>query len=82
MTFLFMDLIFLSMARKKRTGGLHKTERRAVQFPLAWFEVAQQLARMEKPSPTIWYLVALVKEKAEAAGITNLPPLPWESETK
>ena len=69
------------MGKKKRTGGLHKTERRAVQFPLAWFKVAQRLAK-EKPSPTIWYLVSLVKEKAEAAGLTDLPPLPWESEDK
>ena len=70
------------MGKKKRPGGQHKTQRRAVQFPLAWFKVAQELARKEKPSPTIWFLVSLVKEKAEAAGLTDLPPLPWESEDK
>ena len=68
--------------KKKPTGGPHKTERRTIQFPLAWFQVAQRLAKMDKPSPTVWYLVALVKEKAEAAGLNDLPPLPWEVEDK
>ncbi len=76
------------MGRKKKQPGDDakgdagkQAPRRAVQLPLKWYEVAQQLAR-KKPTPTVWYLVELIKREAEAAGFTDLPPPPWETEDK
>ena len=74
------------MAKKKKPGGgkddgAKQSPRRAVQLPAAWYEVAQQLAR-KKPTPTVWFLVELIKREAEAAGVTELPPPPWETEDK
>jgi hypothetical protein len=63
----------------KRKSGEHKTPRRPIQFPMDWFEVAQQLAA-KRPTPTVWYLVQLVKADAEAQGIKKLPKTPWEKE--
>lgn len=65
----------------KSDGGKHQTPRRTVALPLQWYEVAEKLAE-KGPTPVVWYLVQLLKEKAEAAGMTDLPPPPWKSEDK
>lgn len=69
------------VAGDKGDGGKHQTPRRTVALPLKWFEIAQKLAR-QKPAPTVWWLVELIKREAEAAGIKDLPPPPWETEDK
>jgi hypothetical protein len=73
------------MGKKKPQSGSseerRQTARRMVGLPEKWFEVAQQLAR-KKPTPTVWYIVELIKREAEAAGIKDLPPPPWETEDK
>jgi len=66
---------------KKKDEGEKQAPRRAVQLPLPWYEVAQKLAE-KGPTPVVWYLVQLLKEKAEAAGMTDLPPPPWKTEEK
>jgi hypothetical protein len=65
------------MGRKKKTGGEHKTPRRAVQFPADWFLVAQEIAA-RGPTPVMWYLIDLIRKDAEAKGAKNLPGLPWQ----
>lgn len=61
-------------------GGKHQTPRRMVGMPLDWFKLAQELAR-EKPTPTVWWIIGLIKREAEAAG-KPIPALPWETEDK
>lgn len=64
---------------KKPTGGQHKTPRVSVQFPKDWLKVARELAR-KRPTPTVWWLVELIKREAEAAKMADLPPGPWDRE--
>lgn len=66
--------------KKKKVSGKHSAPRKPVQFPADWLKVAQELA-MDRPMPTVWLLVELVKREAEAKGKKNLPPLPWQSAT-
>lgn len=74
------------MGRRKKTdppagdsgSGKHKTPRRNLGLPEDWFLLAQQLARLDKPTPTMWWIVSVIEEKAKAAGIKDLPPRPWE----
>jgi hypothetical protein len=66
---------------KKKDNDRHKKARRMVGLPSSWFVVAQKLAR-QKPTPTVWYLVELIRRDAEAAGVKDLPPFPWEDEDK
>ena len=65
---------------KKTSGGIHKVPRRMVGIPLPWFELAQKMAR-KKPTPTVWYLVDLIRREADAMG-EPIPPLPWETESR
>lgn len=73
-----------SMGRRKKTdtpagdGGKHKTPRRNLGLPEDWFLLAQRLARRDKPTPTMWWIVSLIEEAAKAAGEKELPPRPWE----
>ena len=67
----------LGMAKKKKSGK-HATPRRPVQFPVDWLLVAKRRAVADRPVPLMWYLVELVKRDAEAAGVKDLPPVPWE----
>lgn len=62
---------------KRGDGGAHQTPRRNVAIPTAWAEVADRLAS-DVRSPTAWFIVGLIKSAAEAAGITDLPPAPWD----
>lgn len=54
-----------------------KTERSPVQVPKAWLAVARKLAAANK-QPVLWYLLNLIHAEAEEAGMTDLPPLPWD----
>lgn len=66
------------MARKKKpSGGKNTTPRKPVQFPVVWLEVARERARQNR-RPTLWHLIELLKADAEAAGMTDLPPAPWD----
>lgn len=67
------------MGRKRKADD--EPKRRTVSLPLAWFEVAQRLAK-KRPTPTTWFLCELIKQAAEAAGETDLPAPPWETEDK
>lgn len=62
--------------KKKKASGKHSAPRKPVQFPEDWLRVAKELA-LDRPMPTVWLLVELVKREAEAKGKKNLPPLPW-----
>ncbi len=64
-------------SKKKPSGGKNTTPRKPVQFPVLWLEVARERARQNK-RPTLWHLIELLKADAEAAGMTDLPPAPWE----
>lgn len=61
------------------SGGQHKTTRTSVQVPDEWLAIARQRARINR-QPLLWYLLGLIHEDAVAAGITNLPALPWGEE--
>jgi hypothetical protein len=63
----------------KKPGGKHVTPRTTVQIPAKWYAVMKQLARSEK-QPVLWWLLAVTYEKAQAAGLPNLPPPPWEDD--
>lgn len=66
------------MKKKNRSrSGKHLTPRRNVGLPEPWFQVAQQLAS-KGPTPVTWWLCQLIRREAEAAGITSLPPMPWQ----
>jgi hypothetical protein len=76
------------MGKKKPSGGSGKadgekrpTPRKSVALPLPWYQVAEKLAE-KGPTPIVWYLVQLIKEKAEAAGVTDLPLPPWKTDEK
>lgn len=62
---------------KKKVSGKHSTPRKPVQLPADWLRVAQELAA-ERPTPVMWFLVEMIREKAEAAGRKDLPPVPWQ----
>lgn len=72
------------MGRKKKTdtgdSGKHKTPRRNLGMPEDWFLLAQQLARKDKPTPTLWWLIGLIEKEAVAAGVKAIPVRPWERE--
>lgn len=85
------DATLPRMGKKKKDASAtgksdtdrHQKARRMVGLPLQWFEVAQKLARQKSPpSPTVWWLCDLIRREAEAAGMTDLPPPPWETEDK
>jgi hypothetical protein len=66
----------ICMAKRKKQSGEHSTPRKPVQIPANWLKVAKTLAAT-RPAPVVWYLIELVKRDAEAAGIKDLPPVPW-----
>lgn len=68
----------LTMPKKKKVSGQHKTKRKAVQIPVEWFLVAQESAA-QGPTPVNWYVIELIRKDAEARGRKDLPPLPWPS---
>lgn len=65
--------------KKPASGGKNKTPRKPIQMPTDWLKVARIRAGT-KQQPTLWYLIALIAEDARTAGVTDLPPLPWERE--
>ena len=65
------------MGKKKPKSGKNKTPRTPVQMPTTWLTIARERARAAK-QPTLWYLISLIEKDATAAGVTDLPPLPWE----
>jgi len=69
------------MGRKRKDGSGHVTPRRPIQFPAAWYAVAQKMA-VARQQPTTWFLVALVEKAAREQGIKELPALPWEEDVK
>ena len=71
----------LVMAKKKKVSGKHQAPRAPVQFPADWLAVARALAA-SRQQPLVWFLVAMVKEKAEAEGMPNLPDPPWQPSDK
>jgi len=62
---------------KRKKSGRHATPRKPVQFPADWLDVARRRAVAERPVPLVYYLIELIKKDAEAAGDTDLPPVPW-----
>ena len=66
------------MAKKKKQSGKHQAERRPVQLHLDWFNVAKKRAVADRPVALVYYLIELIKKDAEAAGMKDLPPVPWE----
>lgn len=67
------------MAKKKPTGGKHKTHRVNVGVPEEWHAVMRRLAA-KRQQPVTYLLIALVKQEAEAQGITDVPVPPWDAE--
>lgn len=65
--------------QRKKTGGAHKTQRVAVQFPAAWITIARKMASTKR-MPHMWYILSLIEEAAKAEGVTDFPPRPWEEE--
>lgn len=66
-----------TMAKQgKRSGGKHKTERKAVQVPVPWLALARKLAAKKK-QPTLWFIIALIAEAADKEG-EQCPTPPWE----
>jgi hypothetical protein len=65
----------ITMSKKKQNSGKHSAPRRAVQFPAAWIEAAEQEAST-RPAPVMWYIVELIKKDLEAKG-KRTPPTPW-----
>lgn len=63
-------------AGKKSDGGAHQTRRRNIALPDAWVDLADSLAN-EGPTPTAWWIIGLIRAAAEAAGRTDIPPVPW-----
>lgn len=62
---------------KKRPSGKHATPRKTIQLPQDWLRVAQQMASA-RPMPVMWLLVELIRREAEAKGVKDLPPPPWQ----
>lgn len=67
----------LAPMAKKKVSGEHSTPRWSVQIPAEWGRIARKLASKTR-QPANWYVLSLLAEAAEAAGETDLPPLPWE----
>lgn len=65
------------MAKKKPTGGKHKTARISVGVPEPWHALARKLAA-KRQQPVLYLLIALLKQQAEAEGIAEVPTPPWE----
>lgn len=61
----------------KKKSGERATPRQPVQVPTDWLRIAKAMAA-KRPAPVVWYLIELVKRDAEAAGLTDLPPTPWD----
>ena len=68
------------MAKKKRPSGKHKTRRVSVQLPEPWLKAAREQAA-KGPTPTVWYLVSLIKRDLEQSGRTDIPVAPWEEDS-
>lgn len=66
------------MAKKKPTGGEHKTPRKAVQLPEEWYDVARRRAG-ERAQPVMWYLIGLIEADAKSAGEKDIPAPPWQA---
>lgn len=64
------------MAKRKKTSGQHSTPRKPVQIPADWLRVIKSLAA-KRPAPAVWLIIEWTKREAEAAGMENLPPVPW-----
>lgn len=65
--------------RKKKTSGEHQTKRQPVQVPKDWLRVIKSLAA-KRPCPAVWLIIEWAKREAEAAGLTDLPAVPWAVE--
>lgn len=65
------------MAKRPKKSGKNVSPRQGIQFPKAWYEVAQKMA-LARRQPTTWFLVGLVEEAAKKDNITDLPILPWD----
>ncbi len=68
----------IDMGRKKKSGG-HVTPRTPLQMPTAWYAIAANMA-IKRKMPTLWVIIDVLRKEAEADGVTDLPPLPWEAE--
>lgn len=72
-----MAVYHVRMAKKKKVSGKHATPRKPVQMPADWLAVAQDMAA-DRKTPTVWFLIDLIRQEAEAAGKSPLPPVPWK----
>jgi hypothetical protein len=66
----------MSAMAKKKARGEHATPRQPVQVPTDWLRVIRTLAA-RRPCPALWLIIEWAKREAEAAGLTDLPPVPW-----
>lgn len=65
------------MAKKKPSGGKHKTARVNVGVPEPWHALARRLAA-KRQQPVIYLLISLLKSEAEEEGMSEIPVPPWE----
>lgn len=65
------------MAKKKTTSGKHATKRINIGVPEQWHTVLRRIAAKNKRS-VLFSLIAMVEREAAEAGITDLPPTPWD----
>jgi hypothetical protein len=68
--------IMTGMKKKPKPSGKHSTPRKPVQVPADWLRVIKSLAA-KRPAPAVWLIIEWAKREAEAAGMRDLPPVPW-----
>lgn len=66
------------MAKNKPKAAGDAPKRQGIFLSPEWHRVAIQLAAADR-RPISWFVVAYLKERAEAAGI-DVPLAPWEDE--
>lgn len=64
------------LMKKKKVSGQHSTPRKPVQIPADWLRVIKALAA-KRPAPAVWLIIEWAKREAEAAGMKDLPVVPW-----
>lgn len=67
------------MAKKNQGATNRKTPRVNVGVPEPWHAVLRKLAAKRK-QPVLYLLISLALEAAEAEGIPDLPPTPWDED--
>lgn len=66
-----------AMGKQKKTNAeKRKTPRVNIGVPGDWHAVLRRLAARHR-QPVLFTLIEIIKEKAEAEGIAELPPVPW-----